>query len=473
MTAHTTTGRTRRLLAALAVLALAATGCGAVPNPLADSGYTVRARFAQSYNLFPGSPVRIQGVGVGSVADVDVNRGETAVTATLRLQEGVELPADVRAVIVPEALLGERYVQFQPGYDGTGPTLEPGATIPLSRTDVPLQFDQVLEGLNQFASGIDEQSAAELTSNLAEVLDGQGQELGQTIDQAAQAVSVLKNNDQQLVDLASRLADLNETLSTRDQQIGRVIEQFNTVTDSLADDRQQIDAAVDSILRLTRTLGDLVIDHHDHLQQDVAALTRVGRTLRRNLDNVSLAILSSAELFRHADRVVNRERNWLPLVNHIDAPSFTQIITESLQRRLVGECRRLGLGEDVCSQIPLEEVVGAGGLCLPGVIPCTTDEESGQQAVPLPQALRQTLQQTPELQQALRAEQRRREQQASGSSGDGPGPQPTGGPTDGPSPTPGDTPTPSPTGTTPSSGMSDPLLDSILGGSGSDTGTGS
>jgi phospholipid/cholesterol/gamma-HCH transport system substrate-binding protein len=379
--------------ALLAVLALLATGCGVLGIGAAGTR-TIDVEFSRTYNLFAGSPVRVLGIDVGRVRELRTSPGSDVVTVTLALDPDLQVPEDVRAVVVPEALLGERYVQLDPPWTG-GPTLPDGATIPVERTQVPFEFDEVLEGLNDFVGGLDADEVGRFVANLAEVLDDNGAQLGRTIDSATAAIGVLAENDEEVIALASRLSDLNETLATRDAAIRRIIADWNTVTRSLADDRDDIDAALTGLVRLARQAEELLRTNRGTLTEDVATLTRVGRTAQRNLDQVSLAILGAAELFRHADRVVvqGNDNNWLPLVNHSD--ELANEITESLTERLVGLCLGAGLTPEQCAEVPIEDIL-SGDLCLPPLIPCATAA-----SITLPEAVREIVTIQPEIGEEL------------------------------------------------------------------------
>lgn len=350
-------------LVGLLLLGLLASGCTMFGG---RGSYEVTAELARSYNLFAGSPVRVLGLDVGRITELEVSPDRDTVRVHMRIRGDVDLPEDAFLTVVPESVLGERYVQFDPPYTG-GPRLPGGATIPLERTQVPFEFDEVLEGLNEFVEGLDGQELARLVDNLAEVLDGKGEQLGRTIDQAHEAVGVLRDNDEELVALVSRLADLNETLATRDRQIGRIIEDWNTLTRSLADDRVDLDRALSGLVDLTRETALLLETNRTHLEDSIATLTRVGRTLDRNLSNVSLSILGSAELFRHAERVVRHDRNMLPLHNQTFA--LPQVITDSFIWRLQGICLSAGLSEDECSFDLLAGLID-GVICAPPFVVC-------------------------------------------------------------------------------------------------------
>lgn len=379
--------RARMFAAGLLALAMMATGCGTI----AGSGtYDVLAQFDATFNLFPGSPVAVLGVNVGEVAEIDVKPGDTLVTVRMVIQDDVQLPANVSAIVIPDSLLGERYVQLDPPFTG-GTRFAEGQTIPLERNITPFEFDEVLEGLNRFVGGLDEKEVARLVDNLAEVLDGQGAELGDTIDAADAAIQVLRANDDKLIALASRLSDLNDTLNTRDEEIGKLIEDFGSLARILADDRFEIDKALNGLLRVTDELGRLLEVNREDLQDDIATLAQVGRTAQRNLDQVSLVVLSQAELFRHAGRVVDQQDNMIPLLNHMN--ELSGAIVDSLENRLEGLCLAAGLDEATCEALPINELLG--NLCLP-LLPC--DDPATTEAEPQPtmvEALEELIRQSP------------------------------------------------------------------------------
>ncbi len=386
-------GRRRtRLLVLVTVLALFATGCSLLG--IGGDSYTVTAEFSRTYNLFPGSPVRVMGVQVGKVTDMRTSPDSTTVAVDMTVRGDTTLPADARAVVIPAALLGERYVQLYPPMTGDGPALKPGSTIPVDRTTVPAEFDEVLNSLNNFVGNLDPKQVSRLVSNAANVLDGKGKSLGQVIDNAHRAIQTLSDNDTQLVSLASRLSDLNEVLASRDQKIGNLIEDWNTVAASLANNRDALDASLKGLARLSDQLASLLQDHRQPLQQDIATLTRIGQTANRNVDQISELILGSAELFRGADRVIDREHNWLPLVNH--AGPLSGAIADSVANRLVGVCLRLGVGEDACNRITQEGMIPKD-VCLPPLVPCP--DGGGTSAG---DAIRDAVKKIPELGDAIR-----------------------------------------------------------------------
>ena len=110
------------------------------------SHYEVRAAFTSSNNIRPGSPVRIAGVDVGEVSEIE-RQGDGALV-TLRIEEkGRPLHADATAKVRPRIFLeGNFFVDLTAG-SPSAPEIEDGDTIPVQQTATPVQLDQVLTAL--------------------------------------------------------------------------------------------------------------------------------------------------------------------------------------------------------------------------------------------------------------------------------------------------------------------------------------
>ena len=377
----------RTVLAVVAAVcaSLVLAGCSSFGTP---EGYVVRAKVPRTFNLFPGSPVMVLGVNVGIISSLDFQTGDDYVTATMRIDHDTRLPTDVRPVVLTDALLGERFIQLEPPYAG-GETFEAGQTIE-QPADVPAEFDELLSALQEFINGIKDGDLPRLVDNLAAVLDGNGEELGKTLAATRDALQVLKDQDQDLVRLASKLAGVNETLNQRRQELGTVVQDFAELSQVLADQRVPLDRALSSLARLADETGRLLDTNRELIERDVATLTQVGQTAVRNVDQLSEMFLNSAELFRHAERALDREREWLPLVNNSD--DFFQYALDTITERVAGGfvCEREGIPTDVCTQLAgLIGEVPLDQICIPDVVSCQPSE--GETPLPLGQAIEQQL----------------------------------------------------------------------------------
>lgn len=122
-------------LASLLVLAIASTngkfGFGG------SSSYPLKARFGSIGQLRPSAPVKIGGVTVGSVGDIQLDPVKFDSIVTLDIDDRFkDLPADTSAGIFTSGLLGESFVGLQPG--GDPEVLQPGDEIAFTQSAVDL-----------------------------------------------------------------------------------------------------------------------------------------------------------------------------------------------------------------------------------------------------------------------------------------------------------------------------------------------
>jgi virulence factor Mce-like protein len=118
-------------------------------NPFANP-YEVKATFLTANDLKPKSPVRIAGVNVGKVTDVEpiTDEGRPASLVTMELDEkGLPLHRDATFKVRPRIFLeGNYFVDVKPGTPSQ-PTLDDGATVPVQQTAAPVQLGVVLGAL--------------------------------------------------------------------------------------------------------------------------------------------------------------------------------------------------------------------------------------------------------------------------------------------------------------------------------------
>ncbi len=121
-------------LASLLVLALASTngkfGFG-------NDTYPLKARFTNLGQLRQSAPVKIGGVVIGNVADIQLDPVKLDAVVTLDIDNRYkDLPSDTSAGILSNGLLGESYVGLQPG--GDIEPLKPGDEIAYTTPAVDL-----------------------------------------------------------------------------------------------------------------------------------------------------------------------------------------------------------------------------------------------------------------------------------------------------------------------------------------------
>jgi phospholipid/cholesterol/gamma-HCH transport system substrate-binding protein len=126
--------------------------------------YQVKAVFTSSNGLRPDSPVRIAGVQVGKVKQIEAQEGTNHTVVTMSIEDsGRPIREDATAKIRPRIFLeGNFFVDMTPGTPGAE-ELDDGGTLAVTQTATPVQLDQVLTALQ-----------SDSRQDLRDVLEGLG-----------------------------------------------------------------------------------------------------------------------------------------------------------------------------------------------------------------------------------------------------------------------------------------------------------
>jgi phospholipid/cholesterol/gamma-HCH transport system substrate-binding protein len=300
---------------------------------------TYKASFSRAVQLFPGGKVRVLGVDVGEITDTRNVRG--GVEVTFRIDDpDVLLPEDVEAAIVPMSLLGERYVQLFPSYGG-GAALPEGDTIPMERTAVPSEPDELLRSLQDYLGALDPATVSAFVDNAATVLEGNGQELNELIDHASSVIGTLSAKRGDLAQIVVQFDKLSRALNTRQEGLANLIHSYNAVARTLTTNRVAVEGTITGLSDAATELASLLLAHRRPLHQDIKTLTRTGRTIGRNIDTFTETGFWAQRLFRAASNAVDYNKDWLRLNNQ--GEELSGLIIMRLEERLLELCEDLDL----------------------------------------------------------------------------------------------------------------------------------
>lgn len=112
---------------------------------------TIVGYFTSAVGLYPGDQVRVLGVPVGEIDMIEPRSSDVKIT--MSVSKDVKVPVDVQAVIMSPNLVAARFIQLTPVYTG-GAVLPDNGRIDLDRTAVPVEWDEVKEGLTRLAADL-------------------------------------------------------------------------------------------------------------------------------------------------------------------------------------------------------------------------------------------------------------------------------------------------------------------------------
>lgn len=253
---------------------------------------TVAAEFVSATGIYPGDEVRVSGVKVGRIVSI-VPQGTWARIA-MTIQHDVKLPAGVSAVIVAQNLVSARYIQLTPAYE-SGPTLRGGATIPLERTAVPVEWDEVKVQLMRLATDLGPTrelatpSVARFIDSAANAMQGNGNKLRQALAQLSGVGRILAEGSGNIVDVIKNLQTFVTALRDSKIQIVQFEDRLATLSSVLDDNRSDLDAALTNLSQAVGEVQRFVNGTRDKTSEQIQRLADVTQNLvdhRRDLEQV-------------------------------------------------------------------------------------------------------------------------------------------------------------------------------------------
>ncbi|MGB3662805.1 MCE family protein [Mycolicibacter algericus] len=213
-----------------------------LPNLLLGVGrYEVTVQLPKTGGLYKNSNVTYRGVEVGRVESVAMT--DTGVAAVLALKSGVRIPADLDAEVHSQSAIGEQYVTLVPR-SGAGPLLKDGDVIPVERTVLPPDINELLDATNRGLRAIPGDDLRTAVGEAKTAVGGLGPELSRFVKGSTRLAIDAHENLESLTTLIDQSTPLLNTQIDTSDSIQRWAANLAGVTEQL---RAQDDAAADLI----------------------------------------------------------------------------------------------------------------------------------------------------------------------------------------------------------------------------------
>lgn len=285
-----TTVRNRKALRYLtvAILAIALIGGALQVWPQATSRSIV-AYFSSAVGIYPGDDVRVVGVPVGRIESIEPQ--PEAVKITMRVNNDVPVPAEVRAVVMAPNLVSARFIQLTPAYT-EGATFEDGGVIDLDRTAVPVEWDQVKEELTKLSAQLGPQTGdvqgplGAFVDQAAETFDGNGDSFRSALRELSQTAGRLGDSRTDLFGTVRNLQTLIGALSNSNEQIVQFSGHLASVSQVLAESSTNLDGTLGTLNQALNEVREFLDERNSTLIDSVEKLTDFSTLLSDQSDDI-------------------------------------------------------------------------------------------------------------------------------------------------------------------------------------------
>ena len=255
--------------------------------PFVGAGTTYSADFPEVAGLHKGDRVRVAGVDVGQVTGIALDGQQVKVKFTVK---GVHVGQDVRAGIAIFTLLGNKYVELQPGHEGKWPAKR---TIPIDRTSAPYDVTQAFQDLSNTAAQIDDKQLAQSFDTIASTFKNSPPEVHALLDGLSRLSQSVASRDQQLTSLLQSASGVTGVLAQRKDQLATLLADGTQLLDMIRSREQVIDELLTNAKRLADQLEGLVRDNEkqigpmlDHLHNVVQILENGQTSLQQSIQRL-------------------------------------------------------------------------------------------------------------------------------------------------------------------------------------------
>ncbi len=259
----------------LALLAVAAFNADGLP--LIGDGETYSAAFSEAGGLKPGDEVRIAGVKVGKVAEVDLDGDHVKVTFRVKGEPG--FGTRTGAAIRVKTILGAKYLALQPKGPGQ---LAAGREIPLNRTVPAYDVVTAFSDLTTTTEKVDTDGLAKAMDTISATFEDSPDEVRQSIKGLSKISRTVASRDQALRELLDHANGVTGVLSERSGELSALIKDGDKLFKEIAARRAAIHSLLKSSAALGIQLSGLVEDNKKEIGPALKGLRQVVAMLERN-----------------------------------------------------------------------------------------------------------------------------------------------------------------------------------------------
>ncbi|MET3960198.1 phospholipid/cholesterol/gamma-HCH transport system substrate-binding protein [Marmoricola sp. OAE513] len=226
----------------------------------------------QTAGLRVGEDVEVHGVPVGSVRSIELDGDKVRVGFVM--DGDIELGDESTAAVKVATLLGTHYLAVDPQGSGTI------GTIPLSRTSVPFNLQDVLEKGTQNLDKLDPVLLAKALTETSKTLTASSQNIGPALTGIARLSEAVEKRSGQTSSLLTAARSVTDQLSDSSADIVTLMQQSNLVIGEITSRRKAIHTLLVQTTTLASSLDQIIERTKGDMAPALRQLNEVLATLR-------------------------------------------------------------------------------------------------------------------------------------------------------------------------------------------------
>ena len=247
-----------------------------------------KAEFVDATGVVKGDDVRVAGVKVGSVTDIEII-DRTRALVSFDVDSDVSVNLATHAAIRYRNLVGQRYISLSQQVGDTTP-LEEDAVIDVRNTSPALDLTVLFNGFKPLFQALSPDDINQLSFEIVQVFQGEGGTLESLLGHTASVTKTLADRDEVITDLIVNLDDVLDRIADRDSELSDLIISFKQLVKGLKQDRKPILDSLEQISALSEETASLVTGIRKPFTNDIKQLRRFADNVNRNKGELDRAL---------------------------------------------------------------------------------------------------------------------------------------------------------------------------------------
>jgi phospholipid/cholesterol/gamma-HCH transport system substrate-binding protein len=288
------------------------------PVPLKPKGYRFVVSFPEATTLAKEADVRISGVPVGKVKDIEPDKRTGRSDVTIQLDpQYAPMPSDAKAILRQKTLLGETYVDLSPG-SKTARAVPENGHLAASNVSSTVELDEILRTFDAPTRAAFQQwmqSQAQAIGDHGQDLNNALGNLGPFADDTARLVDILNTQQGAVKRLVSNTGVVFGALSERGTQLRQLVQNSNKVfatTASRDKELKEIFTALPTFQQESATTLDRLTRFAHNTNPLVNQLKPAARELTPTLQDLKATAPDLVHLFRQLPALIDASKTGFP-----------------------------------------------------------------------------------------------------------------------------------------------------------------
>nr|WP_090277292.1 MCE family protein [Mycolicibacterium komanii]CRL71456.1 virulence factor Mce family protein [Mycolicibacterium komanii] len=295
--------------------------------PMLFATPTYYAEFSDTGGIGKGDKVRIAGVDVGLVRDMEIQGDKVRIGFSL---DGTQIGTASRAAIRTDTILGRRNIEIEPrGSDA----LRANGVLPLGQTTTPYQIYDAFFDVTKAASEWDTQTVRRSLNVLSETIDQTYPHLSAALDGVARFSDTIGKRDEDIKKLLANANEIAGILGSRSEQINRLLVNAQSLLGAINERQYAINMLLERVGAFSEQVKGF-IDDNPNLNHVLEQLRTVSDVLRdRRFDLMDTLVTTASFVASLGEAVASGPYFKVMLVNLLPGQILQPFVDSAFKKR--------------------------------------------------------------------------------------------------------------------------------------------